>query len=304
MKAKRIFLFLLALTTTISYAVQTINTKPETGHYLVSFPYGTIDWSTGVVLVNGTAEIPQVLKNPDDFHYQSGDYNQPRSLPQARLLAKNKAKENALNNAEKIFMGIRIDSKTILKDYMENPVINGKVNSFINDPLKIKSVETFSNKYRITLEYALFGPKSLLALNNEPDFDDNFVNCYYEKYPAKGQTNIAFWEGLVVSAHYLQPAVALNPKIYAENGRLVYDSSLVYGDEAAQTGLVLYAKKPFGLTKPVNVRFFHSRAVNTAGFGSADIVISDEDADAILSSAKTLENLRKCKVIILAPDKR
>lgn len=306
MQLKRISLFLLLILTSSLAASPKpgISAGAEESYLILKSREGQVNWSTGEILVTGVSEIPEVIKNPNDHRYKSGDPSQPRNIPQARILAKDKAREKALIQASKLLLSIRVDSTTLLSDHMKNETINLKVNSFINDPLRVKGVEYISNRCRVTLEYALFGQKSLIGLNTEKEFGDNFINSYHEKYPTKVQTNKMFWEGLVVSAPYLHPALALNPKIYSENGRLVYDSSYVYGDEAAATGLVLYAQRPFGLVKPANVRYFHSRAVNTAEYGSCDLVISDEDADTILSSPKTLENLRKCKVIILVPERR
>jgi hypothetical protein len=304
MRLKRILLFLF-LTSSLA-AVQKTGFSPggEDSSLILKSPEGQINWSTGEILVTGVSEIPEVIKDPNDYRFKAGDPSQPRNAPQARILARDRAKERALIQASKLILSLRIDSKTLLSDYMKNEIINRKVHSFINDPLRVRSVEYSSNRCKVTLEYALFGQKSLIGLNTETEFRDNFINTSYEKYPAAFQTNRMYWEGLVVSAPYLHPALALNPKIYSENGRLVYDGSYAYGEDAAGTGLVLYAQRPFGLVKPVNVRFFHSRAVNTAGYGSCDLVISDEDADAILSSPKTLENLRKCKVVILVPEQR
>ncbi len=305
--------FLLFLCPIIPCSGSVDKSALETDHHYTTNANGNIDWSTGKITVWGCADVPPVLKDPDHFHYQNGNYEQPRNLPQARLLAKNKAREKAYQNASSIIMKIQVQNEKTLNTYMANSFINNKVNNFINSPFRLKNIETYSNKCKITLEYNLYGEKGLLLLNDDQETANNFVNFYYEKYHETKRTNSQnwvdseknrTWEGLVITTAAFPMTPALNPKIYAENGRIIYDSSLAYADAAAQTGLVLYAKKPFNLIKPVNIRYYHCTAIRTVPFGGSDIVISDEDANTILSSPGTLENLRRCKVIILAPDGR
>jgi hypothetical protein len=188
---------------------------------------------------------------------------------------------------------------------MKNPVIDNKINSYIAENYRMRSLVTDALRCSIVLVWPLYGEKGLLALNDEPDFRDNFVNFGYEDLaPVPGKTNRQAFAGVVISAPYLNLTPALAPRVVSESGRLVYDSSVVDPASAKRNGMVLYALSPFDLPRGMKDRYYHCTAMNTTTFQGTDIVISDDDAASILGNASTIEALARCSVVVLAAEKR
>jgi hypothetical protein len=190
----------------------------------------------------------------------------------------------------------------------------GKINAFINGRYVIRDLvtgrepnedgdgRTGTETMTLTLVYQIFGEKGLLSLNDSDEFSENFINFDYEHFLATSLSNGKVWDGLVISAPFLKLTPALAPKIYSDNGRLIYDASKVMMEEAMKSGVVGYSKTPFNQPKDVSLRFYHCSAVNTKKFQGTDIIISNEDADQILCRPKSVDKLKHCRIVILAPD--
>jgi hypothetical protein len=274
-----------------------------TSHFIYKTNIGQIDWSDGTILVWSTIKFPEVIKNPENRLYNENDPDQPRNLGQAKLIAKNQAKENVLKNAYKIISDIHINSEKKIIDYLNNPILNNKFNNFINKNYTISDIQYSDDSVTVFAKYSLFGRKGLLALNTDK-WESDYIHFNYEKFIHYPQTNKVAYEGVVISAPDIKITPALNPKIYAENGNLIYDSSRVLRNPAIDSGIVIYGKTPFNLLKPVNLHFYHCAALRTTTFHGTDIVISDDDAKTLLSNPDTIQNLKNCKVIILSSDKK
>jgi hypothetical protein len=268
---------------------------------LVSDP-GSVNWSKGEILASGRAKIPEVVKNPDDFKYDPNDPNQPRNQAQARLLAKARARDAAVRNAAALIQNLTVNNGKKLSEYMKNENINNKVNSFINENGIIKDLAVSDSETAVTLSYQIFGANGLLSLNRSGDFRENFINFEYEEMPVLQMSNSQSYAGLVISASYLKLTPALAPRIFSEDGKLIYDSSYVLPQDAIASGVVTYAKTPFGQPKDVNLNYYHCAAIDTKTPMGSDIIIANEDALNLLSHNGTRMNLRKCRVIILASD--
>ena len=272
--------------------------------YVYQTNYGYINWSNGTITAIGRSSLPKVINNPDSRLYDENNPRQPRNIGQAKLIAKHEAKMLALANAKKLILSICVDSGKKVSEYIANPAIDNKVNNFINENFKLVDVHLATNRITVKLKYHLFGDDGFLSLNSDDDWDSDFIHFNYEKIIPYPQTNQIPYEGLVVSAPDIEITPALNPRIYAENGNLIYDSRIVQKKIAVQTGLAVYGKTPYNLLKSVNLRFYHCVAIRATTFKGCDIVISDDDARTLLSNPETIKNLKKAIVIILSSDKK
>jgi hypothetical protein len=291
-----------------------LSAGPALDDYIFKTNIGSINWSRGVITVQGKGLFPMVIKDPNDPQYDPQGLNQVRNRAEAKLTARNRAMEDALRNAAVLIMGIQVGEGKKLRDHAVNPVIMGKINAFINgkytirdlvtarDPSAERDSRTGSEILTLTLNYQIFGEKGLLSLNDSDEFSENFINFDYEHFTNSSLTNGKVWDGLVISAPFLNVTPALAPKIFSEDGGLIYDASKVLMEEAVKTGVIGYSKTPFNQPKEVSLSFYHCTALSTKKFKGTDIVISKEDADQILSRAKNVDNLKHCRVVILAPD--
>ena len=277
--------------------------KQNNNHFITKTSSGTIDWSTGIIEIQGYAKIPEFIKNPDDPRYDANNPEQPRNEAQAKLLAKNQAKENAILATTKLIKTINVDNEKTIGDYMNDPAINSKINNFVNDNFKITDIEYTDEAVIVYASYFLYGEHSLL--NQFIDGKESDIILFnYEKFVSYPLTNNHSYAGLVISAPDIEITPALNPKIYSENGNLIYDSRFIEAKPAVSSGIVNYGKTPFNLLKEVNLQYYHCSAIKTTTFDGCDIVISDEDAKTLLSNPETINNLKKAKVIILSSDKK
>jgi hypothetical protein len=271
--------------------------------FVTVYSQGSVNWVTGEVLVTGSAKVRRVVKGPSDPLYNPDDPYQPRNIASARLAARREAEIAARANAEIILSSLRVDNETTVADHRRRPGVDSKFNAFVSEQGALSSalLDDRDDSYKITLTYRLFGPKGFVALNDQEDPADDFIRFHMEAWPTYWPaTNKTVWDGLIISAPYLHLTPALAPRIYAENGNLLYDASFIDASTASENGMTLYASTPFNVIRSMNMRYYHCLAVNTTSFEGTDLVISDEDAARICSSQGTLKNLRKCRVIILA----
>jgi len=292
-----VFLFILS---SLAFAGQ--NPDAPVDSFITGTNTAWIDWTRGEIVVQGTAEIPEVIRDPDDYRYQAKDYDQPRNVSQARLLAKKNAVQDALKTAASLIGNIRVSDKIKLSDAMRNATVNNKVNSYIDTKFRVRSLSTDALGCAVVLTWPLYGADGLMAMNDEPEFDDNFLNFGYEdvtNFTAASNKPPAY-PGLIISAPYLMLTPALAPRVISESGRLVYDSSFVFGQDAMKTGMASYAVWPFSGGKS----YFRCTALNTATFRGTDIVISDDDAKLILGNPASIEALKHCRVYIIAAEKK
>lgn len=274
----------------------------DPGHYIQKTNGCMINWSTGEINISAYAEFPAIVNDPNDFDYRAGDYAQPRNEAQARLLAKDEAVRSALKKADRLFRGLNLNGEETLGEAMKTPGVNRRISGFIRSAWKMDDLQYDVRGVSVFIQYNIFGEKGLLSLNDDAE-EDSFLIFNREDFLDLGMKSRGAYEGLVISAPYLKLTPALAPKIYSENGNLIYDPSFLNASAAKKTGTVIYAKAPYGLVKKVNLQFFHCIAVNTTRFMGSDIVIRDEDAAILLSDPATVENLKSCKVVILASDR-
>ncbi len=118
--------------------------------------------------------------------------------------------------------------------------------------------------------------------------------------PAPAPEAVA-WTGLLVDASGLQARPAMSPKILDENGQEVYGSIVVDRDYAINQGIVGYAKdKDKAVANPrIADKPFLVKAVKAEGKNRCDLVIPNDQANALRAMAKSLNFLEKCRVMIL-----
>ncbi|HIE08854.1 MAG TPA: hypothetical protein EYP65_03290 [Armatimonadetes bacterium] len=109
------------------------------------------------------------------------------------------------------------------------------------------------------------------------------------------------YTGLIIDARGLGLKPAMSPKIWDENGRLVWQKVKVSPDFVVKEGIVAYArsleearKNPRAGKNPLIVK-----AKGVRGPFKADPVVSPEDADLIIEANKRSKFLDKCKVVFV-----
>ncbi|MBF0227287.1 MAG: LPP20 family lipoprotein [Desulfobacterales bacterium] len=281
-----------------------------------------INWSTGIIEAVGIGAPPE----------------QYYGKPQARPMALRAAQVDAYRNLLETTKGVRVDSKTLVKDFVvQNDVIMTSIEGLVKGAQVVKRDYLSDGTVEVTVQMSLSGGFAQLVLpptikQQEPIFTTALPVTHppvaslqpvkQPEIPAKPeipvqpttpvkieppvtppslQTLSEVYTGLVVDARGLNAKPAMAPKILDENGQEVYGSAFVSRDWAVQQGMSGYAKDPVAAqnNERVTDKPFIIKGIRTEGPGKADIVISNADAAKIRSSAENLSFLQKCRVMIV-----
>lgn len=218
--------------------------------------------------------------------------------PNARPMALRAAQVDAYRNLLEIVQGVRIDSNTVVRDFMtESDVIRASVEGLVKGS-KVMNKEYLSDgTVEVTVRMNLSGrlSQSIMpkAFDRQPDSPP--------PPPAVSAPSGDIFTGLVIDARGLAARPAMSPKVIDENGKEVYGSMNVDRQYAIQQGMTGYARdltaaqsNPRVTNNPVSVK-----GVKADGPGKCDIVISNADAEKIRASADNLSFLKKCRVMIV-----
>jgi hypothetical protein len=246
-----------------------------------SFENGKIDWTTGVGSAIGIGAPPP----------------KPVNMAQARAMAKRAAVIVARRNLLEIIKGVRIDSMTLVKDFVvQSDIIRNQVDGYLE------------RSQVVDIAYMSDGSvEATVAMNLRGGFSNLMLPKSIQSIPAIRQPQVSpgaqgeAYTGLVLDTRGFQVKPAMSPKVVDEDGNEVYGSSYVSRDYAINQGMAGYAKD---LTAAqTNDRVTNNpltvKGIKTADTGDSDVVISNADAARIKASADNLTFLQKCRVMVV-----
>lgn len=223
--------------------------------------------------------------------------------PQARPMCLRASKVVAMRDILEIVNGVRIDSETMVKDYVvESDTIKAAVNGVVKNVTQVGEANYMSDgtcevKYRMSMK----GP-FMTALLPKAIADDKKTDTPPPRVKAiPTPTGGEIFTGLVVDARGLGARPAMSPKIFDENGREVYGSLVVSKEYAVQQGISGYARdltaaqgNPRVTANPVTVK-----GLSAEGAGKSDVKISNDDANRLRTAKENLTFMQKCRVMIV-----
>lgn len=242
---------------------------------------GKVDWSTGVVTAVGIG-APSA---------------QPANPAQARAMAERAAQVVAYRNLLEAIKGVRIDSTTLVENFMvTSDVIRTEVSGIIQGATIMDKKYMSDGSVEVTVGMKLTGALADALLPKTPPTPPTGLTGTLTP-AAPGQV----YTGLIVDARGLGVRPAMVPKILNEEGKEVYGSAWVNRDYAVREGMVGYLKDPIAAqTNPrVTDKPLMVKALKVSGDGRVDVVITNADAAMIHGAAQNLSFLEKCRVIIL-----
>ena len=270
-----IFLVLVMLVASVSYAQLTgaIDDVVE--------PVGTtgkVDWSTGVITAVGIGAPPA----------------QPANAAQARAMAERAAQVVALRNLLEAVKGVRVDSSTLVENFMvTSDVIRTQVSGMVKGAMIMDKKYMSDGSVEVTVGMKLTGELADALLSQTPP--TGLTGTLTPAMPGQAYT------GLIVDARGLGVRPAMAPKLLNEEGKEVYGSAWVSRDYAVREGMVGYLKDPIAAqTNPrVTDRPLLVKALRVSGDNRVNLVISNADAAMLHGAAQNLSFLEKCRVIVL-----
>lgn len=242
---------------------------------------GKVDWSTGVITAVGIGAPPA----------------QPANPAQARAMAERAAQVVAYRNLLEAVKGVRVDSTTLVENFMvTSDVIKTEVSGIIQGATVMDKKYMSDGSVEVTVGMKLTGALADALLPKTPPTPPTGLTGTLTP-AAPGQV----YTGLIVDARGLGVRPAMVPKILNEDGKEVYGSAWVNRDYAVREGMVGYLKDPLSAqTNPrVTDKPLMIKALKVSGDARVDIVIANADAAMIHGAAQNLSFLEKCRVIIL-----
>ena len=230
----------------------------------------------------------------------------------------------------------RKEIRTITKEKMLLSISSHLENSVISDDAKIRDLlnhnMTFAQQYSTFLQslelgsiffqfdgiksnmiIPLRGKTGLLGFLPAPWSQEDYqileesselTNAYYNK-KVRGEFYRSLapvsYTGLLIDATQLILKEALLPRIYSQDGRLIYGPEFVQRRVGIQRGLVsyVYNSKDVEINRRAGKHPLMTAALTTKGKNSTNLVISLEDTTKLLDHKQTAINLKKCRVVII-----
>jgi len=260
----------------------------EEAQFVESIGKGNINWSKGFVRAIG-------IGAPPSWAY---------GKPQARSLALTTARMVAYRNLLEVVQGIRVDSKTTVKEFIvTDGSINAQFDSMIRGAEVIKKEYKPNETVEVTVQMSMTGGFTQLILPSDIMHVEpvKITSSVEQLAELDSDSKPDVFTGLVVDARGLkiQPVIAL--KILNENGKEVYGSAYVSREHAVQQGMCGYftdINKAI-VDKRVGDNPLVVKGIKTKKPENSDIIISNADASILKSTPENLFFLRKCYVNII-----
>jgi hypothetical protein len=238
---------------------------------------GSINWTSGIVTAVGIGAPPEKFLGK----------------PQARPMALRAAKIDAMRNLLEITKGVRIDSRTEVKDFaVENDTIVAEVSGIVNDARIVKQEYMSDGTAEITMQMEMNGGFSNIILPA--------AEAFKASSDTRPDNSNSVYTGLIIDAKGLGLRPAMAPKILNENGQEIYGTGTVSREHAVRQGITGYAKNIENAKK--NQRVTDNpiifKGLRIEGSGRCDVVISNQDASKL--KAGSLSFLKECRVMFVA----
>jgi hypothetical protein len=212
-------------------------------------------------------------------------------------MAERAAQVVAYRNLLEAVKGVRVDSTTLVENFMvTSDVIRTEVSGIIQGAMIMDKKYMSDGSVEVTVGMKLTGALADALLPKGPQTPPTGLTGTLA--PA---TPGQLYTGLIVDARGLGVRPAMAPKVLNEDGKEVYGSAWISRDYAVREGMVGYLKDPVAAqTNPrVTDKPLMVKAIKASGDARVDTVITNADAAMLHNAAQNLSMLEKCRVIIL-----
>jgi hypothetical protein len=257
---------------------------------------GSVNWTSGWVKSSGVGVPP------------SG------AGPTGKALAQRAAFAVAVRNLLEVVKGVRIDSATLVENYMvQNDVIKSQVSGFVKGAQIEKTNESPDGSVEVFVKAPLWGVNSLY----DPFLDQMGVQD--QKLPPEPAEDS--YTGLVIDTRGLGLKPACFPAVLDDKGEAVFSPKTVDRAAAQKDGMVHYMAAPksadlsslFGdgayIVRPVQAappappregrKPLKIKGADRAGALKANVIISSDDAKKIRDDSQLSVALKRSKVVIV-----
>lgn len=258
------------------------------GDVIESMGNGGVDWTTGMITATGLGAPPENAVN----------------RAQARAMAERAAFIVATRNLLEVVKGIRVDSATLVENFIvSSDIIKTEVSGFVQGAQILKKQANPDGSVEVLVGVKLQGDllNTMIPKQTGGGMPVPPAQAPAAPVPVPQASNGAAYTGLIVDARGTGVRPAMVPKIRNEEGREVYGSSFVNRQYAVEQGMVGYLKdvtaaqsNPRVTDRPLVVK-----AIKTDGPNKTDLVISNADAQTLHGMKEHLSFLEKARVMVV-----
>ncbi len=255
------------------------------GDVIESVGNGGVDWTTGMITATGLGAPPENAVN----------------RAQARAMAERAAFIVATRNLLEVVKGIRVDSATLVENFIvSSDIIKTEVSGFVQGAQILKKQVNPDGSVEVLVGVKLQGDLLNTMIPKQTGGGVPVPAAPQAPAQAPAQAGTAY-TGLIVDARGTGVRPAMVPKIRNEEGREVYGSSFVNRQYAVEQGMVGYLKDPVSAQANPRVtdRPLVVKAIKTDGPNKTDLVISNADAQTLHGMKEHLSFLEKARVMVV-----
>ncbi|MES0491262.1 MAG: hypothetical protein ABUK01_14810 [Leptospirales bacterium] len=266
----------------------------------------------GIDLSNGQNRFDIYWRN---YKYMiSSEISLPRSLAvNERYYVRSKVREIILHKVSMDIESMFVDNSRRIRDLLDTSSVFRREYPLFLDSLTIDSLIFRNNRVESSASLALRGDNGLLRrlplpwhiLEYSTLTKPEYVGEAYEddtvKYEYRAGVVPIAYTGIVIDLRGMKINKALAPRIFSQNGRLLYGPEFILKKIGAQRGLVGYVHKmdDAEIALRAGIRPYFTVALTTRGQYKTDVVLSREDTAKAMGHPETLTNILKCRVIFI-----
>lgn len=286
-------------TGTLSYSLSTLS--PAQAQVTQNMGAGTIDWTSGNLKVTGSGAPPS-----------------KGSAAQKRLMARRAAVADGYRQMAELINGVRVDSETIVKDFVtESDTIKVKVSALIKGAQIGDTRYLSDGSVEVDMRLGMYGANSLSSV-----IQPTFLEEHHQEQIAPTPTRTPVptpvktptipdepvvdsgdsYTGLIIDCKGLGVSPGMSPMIMDSNGKEVYIGDRpIDPDMVVQIGIVGYLKtmSEAKASSRVGKNPLVIRASRAGGKTKVDAVISSSQAQMLLQADSRKSFLAESKVVFI-----
>lgn len=299
-RKKTVFIFiLLTLISTLSATENLILKDFETQDLIMDYSkYVKINWTKKYITATAQIQLPVIrLGN----RVSTDNRKIASSLSMAREIAREEAMEEAMGRLMKGIMSLQFDSHTSIYEKMKQDERLKDRMGLVSEYFAIRSRRTGDGRVSVELGISFIGPRGLYSL---------IVDSYYNSEQVPGILSETYGDKIssiiVDLSEFPDFNPSLEPRIYSDNGRLLFGPEVVSQTCSIKYGLVSWqtnesvAKRK----KRAGSRPYYVYAGGILGSKKSDIFLQEKDVNRILANPGGRKAFRRCSVLFVVPNKK
>ncbi len=258
------------------------------------FDRGNVDYGNRTIQATGIGFIPENVINAG----------------QARRAAMRIAKQDALRQLIEIVNGVNVTSETTVSGAMFDDVIKSQVQGAIRGAKQIGETRYLSDtSVEVTYEVSMNDISRVLLpmAENAPSLNYGETTISTSTPSATETPSVTSTPtsggvtGIIIDGTGLGLRPAMSPRVLDQSGNVIYGPGSYSREYAASQGVVGYTKTLDQAKSDSRVQGNPTviRGASTSGSAQSDIIISNEDAAAMIRANRAAGLFEDCRIIFI-----